>query len=177
MIESCTNQIHQRSIIYRFRWITLTKHKRTITLKTIQNTCFGFSDIHYLLYRRTLYITWLSISSTPVTPCFLWFKNSWKLRERTYTETAGPTKNNITYWMKNIIMINLKRITLNKLWVLTLVTQKLWKQHLLVSASSSITYLHSGHYSSGGNSPTECVVEGNPSISLSKASLNTLKTK
>lgn len=49
-------------------------------------------------------------------------------------------------------------------------SQKLLKQHLLVSTASFITSLHKGQCSSGGRSPTECV-DGIPSISFSKAAL------
>ena len=49
-------------------------------------------------------------------------------------------------------------------------SQKLLKQHLLVSTASFITSLHNGQWSSGGKSPTDRV-DGNPSISFSKASL------
>lgn len=49
-------------------------------------------------------------------------------------------------------------------------SQKLLKQHLLVSTASFITLLHKGQWSSGGRSPIERV-DGNPSISFSKAAL------
>jgi len=49
-------------------------------------------------------------------------------------------------------------------------SQKLVKQHLLVSTASFIPCLHKGQRSSGGKSPMTRA-EGIPSISFSKAAL------